>query len=266
MSQPERPLPALIGMVHLKPLPGSARFDGDLEAVLAAAAVDAKRLETAGFDAIGVENFGDAPFFADDVPKATIAAMTRAISTVAAAVAVPIGVNVLRNDACGALAVAAATGAMFIRVNVLSGSMWTDQGLIAGKAAEVLRLRRSLAPEVRIFADVFVKHAIPPPGSRLEQAAQELAERSLADALIVSGTATGRPPTLSTVQDVGDAVPSTPLYVGSGASALNVAQFLTVADGVIVGTALKEGAVTTNPVDEERAGAFVAAARKAIAR
>jgi len=257
-------LPALIGMVHLLPLPGAARYAGDLEAVLAAAVADAERLESAGFDAIGIENFGDAPFFAEDVPKATIAAMTRAISAVADAVSVPIGVNVLRNDARGALAIAAATGASFIRVNVLSGSMWTDQGLIVGKAAEVLRMRATLAPDVKIFADVFVKHATPPAGTRLEQAAEELAHRSLADALIVSGTATGRPPTLSTLQDVGDAVPATPLYVGSGASALNVAQFLAVADGVIVGTTLKKDATTTNPVDEERARTFVAAARKAL--
>jgi membrane complex biogenesis BtpA family protein len=251
-------------MVHLGPLPGSPRFSGDIDAVIAAAVLDAERLERAGFDAIGVENFGDAPFFADDVPKATIAAMTRVISAVAGSVTVPIGVNVLRNDACGALAIAAATGAAFIRVNVLAGSMWTDQGLIVGKAAEVARHRAALAPRVKIFADVFVKHATPPAGTRLEQAAEELAHRSLADALIVSGTATGRPPTLSTIQDVGDAVPATPLYVGSGASALNVAQFLAVADGVIVGTTLKQDSTTTNPVDEDRARAFVAAARKAI--
>ncbi len=257
-------LPRLIGMVHLGPLPGSPRFSGGFDAVVARAVSDAEVLAAAGFGGIGVENFGDAPFFTDDVPKVTIAAMTRAISSVANAVELPVGVNVLRNDAAGALAIAAATGAAFIRVNVLSGSMWTDQGLIVGRAAEVLRLRRAIAPDTQIMADVFVKHATPPPGTTLEQAAEELSGRGLADALIVSGTATGRPPSLDTLRDARKAVPESPLYVGSGASAGNVAQFLAVADGVIVGTTLKQGSHTTNPVDPDRARAFAQAGRRAL--
>lgn len=253
-------------MVHLRPLPGSPRFDGDLDRIVASAVDDARRLQEAGFEGIGIENFGDTPFFRDDVPKVTIASMTRAVAAVAEHVPLPIGVNVLRNDARGALAVAAATGAAFIRVNVLSGSMWTDQGLIVGDAAAVLRLRSAIAPETRILADVFVKHAIPPPGTSLEHAAEELAGRGLADGIIVSGTATGRPPTITTVRDVRQAVPDTPLYVGSGASAGNVAQFLAIADGVIVGTTLKTHGRTTNPVDIDRARSFAAAGRRALDR
>jgi membrane complex biogenesis BtpA family protein len=253
-------------MVHLGPLPGSPRFDGDLDGVVAAAVADARLLEEADFDAIGIENFGDAPFFRDDVPKVTIASMTRIIAEVMNNVDIPVGVNVLRNDARGALAIAAATGAAFIRVNVLSGSMWTDQGLIVGDAAEVVRLRSSIAPNTRILADVFVKHAIPPPGTTLEHAAEELAGRGLADAIIVSGTATGRPPTITTLRDARDAVPDKPLFVGSGASASNVGQFLAVADGVIVGTTLKSKGLTTNPVDLGRAKSFAAAGRRALAR
>lgn len=251
-------------MVHLEPLPGAPRFAGDFDAVVARAVADASMLADAGFEGIGIENFGDAPFYPDDVPKVTIAAMTRAITAVAEAVDVPIGVNVLRNDACAALAIAAATNAAFIRVNVLSGSMYTDQGPIVGRAAAVLRERAVIAPSTRILADVFVKHASPPPGTTLEQAAKELAGRGLADALIVSGTATGRPPTLTTLRDARDAVPDTPLFVGSGASAGNVAQFLAIADGVIVGTTLKHDARTTNPVDPARARAFAEAGRRVL--
>ncbi len=237
-----------------------------MDAVVAAAVADARQLEEADFDAIGIENFGDAPFFRDDVPKVTIASMTRAIAEVMRNIRLPVGVNVLRNDARGALAVAAATGAAFIRVNVLTGSMWTDQGLIVGDAAEVVRLRSSLAPETRIMADVFVKHAIPPPGTSLEHAAEELAGRGLADAIIVSGAATGRPPTITTLRDARNAVPTTPLFVGSGASAANVAQFLAIADGVIVGTTLKMQGETTNPIDPAKAKAFSAAGRRALAQ
>ncbi len=247
-------------MVHLGPLPGSPRFSGGFDRVVSAAVDDAIRLDEAGFDAIAVENFGDAPFFADDVPKVTVAAMTRALSAIAGVTGRPMVVNVLRNDAAAALAVAAATGAAFVRVNVLAGTMWTDQGPIVGQAAAVTRLRRAIAPEVGILADVFVKHATPAPGATIEQAAEELAERAMADAIIVSGTSTGRAPDLAMVRQVRAAAPGVPTLVGSGVTEDTVASYLEIAYGVIVGTALKVDGITTNPVDPMTAKAFVAAA------
>ena len=106
-------LPRLVGMVHLGPLPGAPRFGGSLQTVIDHALADASILAESGFDALIVENFGDEPFFPDEVPKITVAAMTRAVATVRDAVPLPVGVNVLRNDAMAALAVAAATGASF---------------------------------------------------------------------------------------------------------------------------------------------------------
>lgn len=252
-------IPELIGMVHLGPLPGSPGYHGDLVAVIKAAIADARVLAEAGFDALMVENFGDAPFFADDVPKATIAGMTRAVGEVVDAVGIPVGVNVLRNDALGALAVAAATGASMIRVNVLAGTMFTDQGVIEGRAAQVARLRSSLCPDLVILADVFVKHATPPPGLTLVQATRDLAERSGADALVVSGAGTGSSVDISDAQVVKRTAPHLPLVIGSGASSETLRELLSIADAVIVGTSLKVDGVTTNPVDPHRAAAFVAA-------
>lgn len=254
-------LPKLIGMIHLAALPGSPHFDGAFAALIDAAVLDAKVLESAGLDGLMIENFGDVPFFPDDVPKVTVAAMTHAIGSIGSAVNLPFGVNVLRNDADAALAIAAATGASFVRVNVLSGVMYTDQGPITGRAAEVARLRADLAPDVAVMADVFVKHAAPPPGITIEQAAEELAGRALADAVIVSGTSTGRPPSIPLLRKVVAAVPTTPVYLGSGVTASSVTRFLNVATGVIAGTSIKMRGVTTNPVDPKRAKAFVKAAR-----
>lgn len=250
----------LIGMVHLGPLPGSAR-SAPLDEVIDRAVSDALDLVDAGFDALMIENFGDAPFFADDVPKATIAAMTRAIAAIAAEIEVPFGVNVLRNDGLGALAVAAATGAAFIRINVLSGSMSTDQGPIIGRAAEVSRLKAALAPEVAILADVMVKHAAPPPGLTLEQAAADLWERAGADGIVVSGAGTGQALDRGDLDAVHIAVPEAPIYAGSGVTDETVAEILTVCAGVIVGTATKIDGVTTNRVDPMRARAIVKAAK-----
>ncbi len=247
-----------IGMVHLGPLPGSPDYDGDLQAVIDAAVADATTLAAAGFDGVMVENFGDAPFFADDVPKVTVAAMTKAVDAVTAS-GLPIGVNVLRNDALAALSIAAATGAALIRVNVLSGSMFTDQGELTGKAAEVARLRAAICPDVAVMADVFVKHATPPAGVALVEATRDLAERGGADAIIVSGAATGAAADIDELAIVADAT-SLPVYVGSGVTADSVAATLKIADGVIVGTATKPSGQIGAPVDADLAAAIIRAA------
>lgn len=250
----------LIGMVHLLPLPGSPGWAGDMAAVTKRARRDARILEEGGIDAILVENYGDIPFQKTVGPE-TVAAITAAVLAVREATDLPVGVNVLRNDARAAMAVAAATGARFIRVNVHTGGMYADQGWIEGKAADTLRLRARIAPDVAILADVLVKHAVPPAGTRLESAARDAVERGLADGLIVSGAATGSPTSLDEVRAVQAAVPETPVLVGSGVTAETVRAALATADGVIVGSALEEGGMAGAPVDPERVRRLVAAAR-----
>ncbi len=248
----------LIGVIHLPPLPGAPRYSGD--PALEATTRDAKELANAGFDALIVENFGDAPFYADDVPAITVAAMTRAVLAIQDAVQIPIGVNVLRNDGLAALSVAAATGAAFIRVNVYTGTMTTDQGIVSGRASEITRLRAQLGVDVAIFADVLVKHAVAPSGTTIEQVVADAVGRGLADAVIVTGDATGAPADGDMLRRAAASSGKAPVLVGSGAKEENVAELLAVAQGVIVGTSLKLDGVTTNPVDAGRAAAFVKAA------
>jgi membrane complex biogenesis BtpA family protein len=246
-----RPKP-IIGMVHLQPLPGSPRWAGSLQTVLDAAARDAEILATGGIDAIMVENYGDSPFFPIRVPPATIAALTAAVLQVRRVTNLPIGVNVLRNDANAALAICAATGASFVRVNVHCGAMLTDQGWIEGAAHETLRLRAQLGLTVSICADVFVKHATPPAGLNIEEAARDTWERGLADALIVSGTGTGVETSRSDIERVKSAVPDSTVLIGSGLTAQNAATLLRLADGAIVGSALKTNGRAGSPVSLER--------------
>lgn len=189
-------LPRLVGMVHLLPLPGSPGFKGSIQEVVETSVTEATTLADSGFPALLVENFGDVPFHADRSDPETIAAMTLAVRAVAETTNLPIGVNLLRNDALGALAIGAVTGAGFIRVNVLTGIMYTDQGPIVGRADELARRRATLAPEIEIWADVMVKHATPPPGLDIRQAAEDTVARGLADAVIVSGPGTGVEPDL----------------------------------------------------------------------
>ena len=226
-------------MVHLLPLPGSPGYGGSLQGVLERARRDADALIAGGVDGIIVENYGDIPFFPDQLPPVTIAALTCAVMEIRILTDLPLGVNALRNDAAAALSIAAVTGAQFIRVNVHSGAMLTDQGWVAGRAHETLRLRSALASDVGIFADVMVKHAVAPAGLSIEDAAGDAFRRAGADALIVSGKATGAPVDLDDLQRVRSAVPEAPLWIGSGVTANNALQLLDIADGVIVGSAFE---------------------------
>ena len=155
---------------------------------------------------------------------------------------------------------AAATEAAFVRVNVLSGTMFTDQGPIVGRAADVAALRVTLCPDAAILADVFVKHATPPAGLTIETATRDLADRGGADAVVVSGTGTGRPVSSHDLEAVRGAT-SLPVYVGSGASADTIAGLLESASGAIVGTTLKPHGDASAPVDPALAAAFIAAAK-----
>ena len=252
----------IIGVVHLLPLPGSPGWAGDLDAVIESALHDAEALAKGGVDAVIYENFGDTPFLKGPVPPETVAAMAVVISRVSGQVDVPFGVNVLRNDPLAALGLAYATGGRFIRVNVHTGVMVTDQGIIEGSAAETLRRRSALGADIKILADVLVKHAVPLGDQNIRDAAAAAVHRGRADALIVTGPFTGQEADLTDVRAVKETVPpGVPVLVGSGVTESNIARYLEWADGVIVGTDIKVDGDVANPVDAGRVKALVAAAR-----
>jgi uncharacterized protein len=242
----------LIGVVHLPALPGSPRSSLSMRDCIRHAVRDARALSDGGADAIIVENFHDVPFRPGAVDAHTIAAMTVACLAIRDAVTCAIGVNVLRNDAAAALGIAMACEASFIRINVHTGAMLTDQGIVTGKADETLRLRRSLGAEgIRIYADVLVKHAVPIGAVSLRDAVRDSVERGLADAVIVTGGATGAAATREDVVVAASAT-SVPVLVGSGVSAVNAGKFIPPAAGVIVGSSLKSSDDLASPVEIER--------------
>ena len=252
----------IVGMVHLAPLPGAPRWGGSMAAVLERARADARALADGGVDAILVENFLDAPFYPERVPPETVAAMTVAVAEVARAAPLPVGVNVLRNDVAAALAIAAATGARFVRVNVHTGVMLADQGWLEGRAHETLRLRARLTgagEPIAIRADVLVKHAVPPAALDLAQTARDCWHRGLADGLIVTGEGTGAPTDAARIEAVKAAVPEAPVWVGSGLTAESAPRLLALADGAIVGSALAHDGRAGAGIDPERVRRLMAA-------
>lgn len=250
----------IVGVVHLLPLPTSPRWGGSLKAVIDRAEQEATALASGGVHGIIVENFFDAPFTKSQVDPAVVSAMTIVIDRLMNLVTLPIGINVLRNDAQSAIAIASVVKAQFIRVNVLTGVMATDQGLIEGSAHQLLRYRRELGSDVKIFADVLVKHARPLSSPNLTVAVQDTIERGLADGIILSGWATGSPPNLEDLELASAAAKGTPVFIGSGANWENISSLMSAADGVIVSSSLKRHGRIDQPIDPNRVSQFVEAA------
>lgn len=249
----------IIGMIHLQALPGSPDYGGSLDTVLEFALHDTNALEQGGVDAIMIENFFDAPFFKDQVGAETIASMASVITVIRQHTKLPLGVNVLRNDGISAIAVATACRCQFVRINQMSWASIADQGVIEGKAAQVLRYRRLLDSKVLIFTDCLTKHAVPFGPQSMEFVAMDTWERGGADALIISGVATGKPTALDDVLAARKGAPDAPLLIGSGMELNNLATLLPAIDGAIIGTSFKEGGKVEQPVSLSRVREFVQA-------
>jgi membrane complex biogenesis BtpA family protein len=264
MTRPRSP--KLVGVIHLAPLPGSPRAVESADDTARAAAEDARILREEGYDAVIVENFGDTPFL-PRVGAVTVSAMTLASMRVRDACPdLPLGVNILRNDADAALAVAAVVGAAFVRVNVHVGARVTDQGVIDGEAGATLRTRRALgATGVEVWADVAVKHSAPLGVRPVADEAADAALRGMADAILVTGEGTGRAVDEARLVEVRRAV-SVPVYVASGGTIGTLPRLAPLCDGVIVGSALRASGKAGGRVDRGCAAAFARAFREAFSR
>jgi len=228
----------IIGVVHLPALPGSPHHSKNLNDISKFAITDARSLQEGGCDGIIIENYWDQPFL-EKIAVETVASLTKIACDIKRNVSLPIGINALRNDPYAGLAIAHAIGGKFIRVNVFIGAAVVGAGIVQGCAAELLRYRNKLRSNVKIFADISVKHAIPLVRIPIEREAREAAYRGKADGLIVTSQETGSPPQLEIVQRVKNAVTDVGILVGSGITPKNVEELLEVADGAIVGTSLK---------------------------
>jgi len=239
------------GVVHLKSLPGSPGNYLPLDEIIELAQEDVNNLIFGGVDGIIIENFGDTPFVKDDISKRTLASFTTVVENIEYDRDIKVGINVLRNDGISALSIAEATKADFVRINVLNNvMMYTDQGMIEGKAHEIAQFKNSLNKEIEIYADVFVKHAVPPEGSKIENHTEELIHRAGADVVIVTGDGTGHEINIEDLNKVRDIVPQGKLAIGSGVNEENIEQYVDLADILIVGTNFKVDQDVSKRVDQ----------------
>lgn len=252
----------VIGMVHLPPLPGSPRYNGERMAEVADYAVqEAKKLEKAGFNGLNIENYGDVMFNKTARPE-TIASLTYVAKQVREHTALPIGICVLQTDAIAALAIAQVVEAQFVRLPYYTEVYVVDVGLMESCAAEALRYRKFLGSKALIFADVHIKHGYPLSQRPIEEAAEDIVHRGMADAVIVTGRKTGGPTKLDDIQKVKRTIPNTPVLVGSGVRIGDVEAVLGAADGAVVGSSLKKDGDTESEIDPAKAEALMAAVRK----
>jgi membrane complex biogenesis BtpA family protein len=248
----------VIAMVHLRPLPGSPHYNvsDTIEDLIKAALKDAKALENGGVDGILVSNESDIPYLFRVGPE-TVASMTYIASRIKEGVSIPVGVDVLWGDARATLAIAKVIGSKFIRT-LISGVHASDLGLINTEGAKVMRYRKFIgADDVRIFIYLNPEFASSLSPRPLSIIAKTLRWLRMADAYCVSGPMPGMPPDIEEIKRIKDEVPDVPVIANTGINKENVAKYLEHVDGVIVGTALKVGNITLNPVDEEKVKEFM---------
>ena len=250
----------IIGMVHLLPLPESPHFVGDIQAIIQRAIDDTQALITADVDALIIENFGDEPYLIGEPTPAQFALMARVATQIHQMTDKPIGINVQFNAWRAEIALAYACHAQFIRVEVFVDTVLSAQGQVNPCSAQLMRYRQALgAKNIHIWADIQTKYTQNLLPQSITQSAKD-AVNAGADVLIVTGSATGQATPLEMVGEVKSVV-SNPVLVGSGTTLSNVKNVLQIADGAIVGSALKVDGKASNAVSLERSRAFMQKAR-----
>jgi len=250
----------LVGMLHVPALPGTPAHSMDITAIVDHVVSEAQTLIAAGFNALLLENMHDAPYLKGQVGPEIVASMTTVARAVRAETTLPLGIQILAAANREALAVAKAAGLQFLRAEGFVFGHVADEGYIDACAGELLRYRKLIgAEDVQVFCDLKKKHsshAVTADVSLAETA--QAAEFFQADGVIVTGTATGAPADPADLDEV-KAATKLPLLVGSGITPESVAEALEVADGVIVGSSIKQDGHWANPIDLDAAKRVVEA-------
>ncbi len=250
----------VIAMAHVPPLPGTPLYDEQrgVDGLVESVRSDLRILLDGGVDAVMFCNEGDRPY-ALNAGYEGVSVMTRVVTELRPTDR-PFGVDFLW-DARAALAIGVATGATFMR-EVATGAYESDMGLWSTDAAGLLRERRRLQSDIAILMNVTPEFASSIGTRSVGVAARSTVVSSLADAILISGPMAGSEPDIAALREARQAVPpEVPVLLNTGAKSSNIAAFLEVVDGCIVGSDLKVDGYTWNPVDPDRVRRFMEAAR-----
>lgn len=244
---------AVIGMIHLPPLPGTPEGRNQTFRSLTEFALsELEALEKGGANGAIVENFWDYPYLPNRVSPLTLSVMAAVAGVVTEKASIPIGVNILYNDFKSEIALARSVRAAFIRAEVFVDTAYCESGIINPSCAEIIRERALLgADETAIFADVHGKNTAPMWNRSLIESAQDAQDRGRADAIIITGAGTGKSAALDDVKEVREKI-KIPMLVGSGVNPKTVKQLFEFCDGAIIGSFFKKEGKINNPTDSDR--------------
>lgn len=245
----------IIGMVHLKPLPTAPRGHLSMDEIVSLALEDLKALEAGGITTAIVENMFDAPY-ANSPDLETVIALSYALGYLARKTSVRLGVSLQATSGTEEMSIASICGADFIRAESFVEMRMNSAGIMRNMCADIMRKKRALRSNVRVLADINVKHSHPLIQQPIDDLIHEAIEAG-ADGIILTGLATGSAPTVTDAETYKKKCGDARLYIGSGVSAANVSELMQFADGVIIGSSIKKDGKVENPVDVERVKDFL---------
>lgn len=240
----------VIGMVHLKALPGAPGYGGDMEEIYRAAHEDLMALMNGGADAIIVENFGDIPYATKQELMTTVA-FANVASRLRQECNLPIGINVQFNNYEAEWAIAYSCGYDFIREEVFAENRMGPNGICISSGPEIMRLKARYPKDIALIADVNVKHTFAIVEQPLDFTIEAIIEGG-ADALICTGLVTGKSPSLEDVKEMKMLAKDVPVIVGSGVNASTAEAYFSLSDGAIIGSYFKKDGDVMKPIDVER--------------
>ena len=243
----------VIGMIHLKALPGTPKYGNDKSFIIEDALKEAEICKAAGIDSIMIENMHDVPYLKGEVGHEISSLMTLVSHEIKKRTQLPLGIQILAGANKEALAVANASGADFIRAEGFVYAHVADEGLIEAQASELLRYRKQIdAEHIGIFTDIKKKHsshAITDDVSLLDTA--KAAQFFLSDGVVVTGNHTGVSASIEDLKTLKESL-NFPVIVGSGITLENVKAYLPICDAMIVGSYFKEGGNWENELSYDR--------------
>jgi membrane complex biogenesis BtpA family protein len=247
----------IIAMCHLQALPGDPHYDSakGMKWVVEKAGEDLHALQDGGVDAVMFSNEYSLPYLTK-VKAETTTAMARVIGELRSDISVPYGVNVLW-DPYASLDLAAAVDALFIR-EIFTGVYASDFGLWNTNCGEMVRHKRELgADNVRLLYNIVPEAAAYLSKRDIKEIALTTVFNGEPDALCVSGLTAGSATDESVLKSVKEAVPETVVLVNTGCRTDTIQQFLSIADGAVVGTTFKYDGKFKNQVDKNRVREFM---------
>ncbi|MCH2023188.1 MAG: BtpA/SgcQ family protein [Saprospiraceae bacterium] len=253
----------IIGMIHLKALPGTPQYKHDVNFILDTALKEVQIYMKAGVDALLIENMNDVPYTKKNVGHEITAVMAMVANEVKKLSQLPCGIQILAAANEAAMAVALATGLDFIRAEGFVFGHLADEGYIDSNAAELLRYRKMLGSEnIAVFTDIKKKHSSHAISVDVDVVETALAAQYfLSDGLVITGTSTAQESDINELEAIRYAC-NIPVLVGSGVTIDNVAKFMAVSDGIIVGSHFKKGGHWANDLDYDKVAEFMAVVNK----